>query len=133
MGTLMFWAEPNGFFNATLGRMLEKLRESKYVGYIDINCIANGKGIYPGSSSPRASVTLRSASRWKGTTSPMGEFLYALAKGEQYPLKVQKGFQVGSSSRRRRSRITTKNYCRCIKTFQFCSNVRIPTVSISAT
>ena len=47
MGTLMFWTEPNFFFNATLGKMLEKLRASKYVGYIDINCIVNGKGIYP--------------------------------------------------------------------------------------
>jgi phosphoribosylamine--glycine ligase len=31
----------------------------------------------------------------EGILSPMGEFLYAIARGEQYPLKTQKGFQVG--------------------------------------
>lgn len=94
MGTLMFWAEPNGFFNATLGKMLDKLRESKYVGYIDINCIANGKGIYPLEFTARFGYPTISI-HMEGIISPMGEFLYALAKGEQYPLKVQKGFQVG--------------------------------------
>jgi phosphoribosylamine---glycine ligase len=94
MGTLMFWAEPNGFFNATLGRMLEKLRESKYVGYIDINCIANGKGIYPLEFTARFGYPTISI-QMEGIMSPMGEFLYALAKGEPYPLKTDKGFQVG--------------------------------------
>ena len=31
MGTLMFWEEPNGFFAATLGKMLEKLREATWL------------------------------------------------------------------------------------------------------
>lgn len=47
MGTLMFWSEPNNLFRATLAKMLPALRESGYVGYIDINCIVNGRGIYP--------------------------------------------------------------------------------------
>ena len=94
MGTLMFWTEPNDFFRATLEKMLEKLRESKYVGYIDINCIANGKGIYPLEFTARFGYPTISI-HIEGITSPMGEFLYALARGEQYPLRVQKGFQVG--------------------------------------
>ena len=94
MGTLMFWTEPNYFFSATLGKMLEKLRESKYVGYIDINCIVNGKGIYPLEFTSRFGYPTISI-QMEGITSPMGEFLYAIAKGEQYPLKTQKGFQVG--------------------------------------
>ncbi len=94
MGTLMFWSEPNYFFNATLGKMIEKLRASKYVGYIDINCIANGKGIYPLEFTARFGYPTISI-QMEGIVSPMGEFLYALAKGEQYPLKTDKGFQVG--------------------------------------
>jgi phosphoribosylamine--glycine ligase len=94
MGTLMFWSEPNGFFSATLGRMLEKLRASKYVGYIDINCMANAKGIYPLEFTSRFGYPTISI-HMEGIMSPMGEFLYALAKGEQYSLKTQKGFQVG--------------------------------------
>ena len=47
MGTLMFWSEPNNLFKATLVKMLPALQESGYIGYIDINCIVNGRGIYP--------------------------------------------------------------------------------------
>jgi len=94
MGTLMFWSEPNGFFNATLGKMLEKFRASGYVGYIDINCIANGKGIYPLEFTARFGYPTISI-QMEGITSPMGEFLYALAKGEDCTLKTDKGFQVG--------------------------------------
>ncbi len=94
MGTLMFWSEANGFFNSTLGHMKEKLREAKYIGYIDINCIVNGRGIYPLEYTcrfgyPHISIAL------EGITSPLGEFFFALASGEQYPLKVKKGFQIG--------------------------------------
>ena len=45
--TSMLWSKPNQIFDLTLGRMKEQLRASKYVGYIDINCIANGKGVFP--------------------------------------------------------------------------------------
>jgi phosphoribosylamine-glycine ligase len=47
MGTLMFWSNRSPIFDVTLARMKEKLAASGYVGYIDINCIANSRGIYP--------------------------------------------------------------------------------------
>src|SRR5208282_1414014 len=47
MGTAMFWSKPNPIFEITLLKMREQLRASKYVGYIDINCIANSKGVFP--------------------------------------------------------------------------------------
>ncbi|HEY4475082.1 MAG TPA: LAGLIDADG family homing endonuclease [Candidatus Paceibacterota bacterium] len=47
MGTSMFWCEPNKLFKETTGKMEEDLRKSGYVGYIDINCMVNGRGIYP--------------------------------------------------------------------------------------
>ena len=47
MGTVMFWSKPNSIFEMTLLKMKEQLRASKYVGYIDINCIANSKGMFP--------------------------------------------------------------------------------------
>ncbi len=94
MGTLMFWAETNNLFRATLERMLEKLRESKYVGYIDINCVANAKGIYPLEFTTRFGYPTISI-QMEGVASPWGEFLYSLARGEKYDLKTKKGFQVG--------------------------------------
>src|SRR3989338_9203801 len=47
MVTLMFWSEPNRLFKHTLEKMKAPLAESGYSGYVDINCIVNGKGIYP--------------------------------------------------------------------------------------
>ncbi len=47
MGTAMFWSGPNKLFNSTLKKMEAKLASESYVGYIDLNCIVNGNGIYP--------------------------------------------------------------------------------------
>ncbi len=94
MGTLMFWSEPNKLFRATLEKMKPPLVESGYVGYIDINCIVNGKGIYPLEFTARFGYpTIQIQS--EGITMPTGEWLYKLASGEQFELKTKKGFQVG--------------------------------------
>ncbi|MDO8676828.1 MAG: phosphoribosylamine--glycine ligase [Candidatus Azambacteria bacterium] len=94
MGTLMFWSEPNKLFKMTLEKMLPALIESGYIGYIDINCIVNGKGIYPLEFTARFGYpTIQIQS--EGITMPAGEWLYKLAKGENFELKTKKGFQVG--------------------------------------
>jgi len=94
MGTLMFWAEPNPLFRATLEKMREKLRECKYVGYVDINCIVNSKGIYPLEFTSRFGYPTTSI-QMEGMLSEWGEFLYTIAKGESFDLKTASGFQVG--------------------------------------
>lgn len=90
----MFWSPLNALFNETLGKMKAKIAESGYVGYIDINCIANPRGIYPLEFTSRFGYPTINI-QMEGVTSNWGEFLYTLAKGEQYPLKTKKGFQVG--------------------------------------
>ncbi len=47
MGTAILWTRDSPVFERTLLRAKEKLAASKYVGYVDINCIANVKGIWP--------------------------------------------------------------------------------------
>lgn len=47
MGALMYWSPPNAIFNVTLAKMRDSLSASGYAGYIDINCIANARGVYP--------------------------------------------------------------------------------------
>ena len=47
MGTAIFYAKENPVFERTLLRAKGKLEASKYVGYVDINCIANSRGIWP--------------------------------------------------------------------------------------
>ncbi|MDP3725095.1 MAG: phosphoribosylglycinamide synthetase C domain-containing protein [Nanoarchaeota archaeon] len=95
MGTLMFWApETIPIFQLTLGKMREKLRQSKYVGYIDINCMANGKGIYPLEFTCRFGYPTISI-QMEGVLSKWGDFFASIAKGEQFDLKTKKGFQLG--------------------------------------
>lgn len=94
MGTSMFWSGPNRIFNAVLKPMEETLAREGYNGYIDINCIVNGSGIYPLEWTSRfgyPSIFIQ----YEGMTSPMGDFLFAIAKGEEPLLKVKKGFQIG--------------------------------------
>ena len=94
MGTLMFWSEPNYLFKATLEKMKPALVESGYVGYVDVNCIVNGKGIYPLEFTTRFGYPTIQI-QCEGITMPTGEWLYKLAKGENFELKTKKGFQVG--------------------------------------
>ena len=94
MGTLMFWSSPNNAFHATIERMKDKLKESGYRGYFDINCIANARGIYPLEFTCRFGYPTISI-QMEGITSPMGELLWALASGEPHEIKTKKGFQIG--------------------------------------
>lgn len=94
MGTLMFWSPPNAIFNLTLAKLRDDLRASGYRGYLDINCIANARGVYPLEATARFGYPTVSV-QMEGVTSPWGELLLALAKGEPYDLKTKKGFQVG--------------------------------------
>ncbi len=94
MGALMYWSQPNTMFKTTLEKMKEDIKKSGYVGYIDINCIANARGIYPLEFTSRFGYPTISVQE-EGTISEWGEFLYLIAKGENFDLKTKKGFQVG--------------------------------------
>ena len=94
MGTLMYWSPSNNLFEATLLKMLPALKESGYIGYIDINCIVNGRAIYPLEFTSRLGYpTIQIQS--EGILNPAGEWLYRMANGEDFQLKTKKGFQLG--------------------------------------
>lgn len=92
--TSMFWSDPNKIFSDTLYKMKDKLAETGYVGYIDINCIVNWRGVYPLEFTSRFGYPTINI-QMEGVLSDWGEFLFALAKGEKIELKTKKGFQVG--------------------------------------
>lgn len=94
MGTLMFWSAPNEIFRRTLEKIKDEIAKSKYVGYIDINCIANSKGIFPLEFTCRFGYPTISI-QLEGITSEMGDTLYRMAKGEKFEIKTSKGFQIG--------------------------------------
>ena len=94
MGTSMFWCELNKLFKETTGKMEEDVRTAGYVGYIDINCIVNGRGIYPLEYTARFGYPTISIQQ-EGVLSEWGEFLHALANHQDYQIRTKKGFQVG--------------------------------------
>jgi phosphoribosylamine--glycine ligase len=93
MGTLMYWSGPNTIFKMTLEKMLPDLKKSGYVGYVDINCIANARGIYPLEFTCRFGYPTISL-QMESVMNEWGEFLYKMAKGETYDLKTKKGFAI---------------------------------------
>lgn len=94
MGTSMFWSKPNQIFLSTLGKMADTLKQEKYVGYIDINCIVNISGIYPLEFTCRFGYPTISIQQ-EAMIDPIGDFFYQLANGADIELRVKKGFQVG--------------------------------------
>ncbi len=94
MGTLVYWTRDNPVFERTLLKMKDKLVAGKYVGYIDINCIVNSKGIWPLEWTSRFGYPTISI-QMEGITSEWGPFLSDIARGNETQLKTKKGYQVG--------------------------------------
>jgi phosphoribosylamine---glycine ligase len=94
MGTLTYYTRSNPVFERTLLKMKEKLAASKYVGYIDINCIANSRGIWPLEFTSRLGYPTISI-QMEGITSEWGQFISDLAHGNDAQLRTKKGYQVG--------------------------------------
>jgi len=94
MGTAMYWSPPTVIFKETLEKMKPALALSGYVGYIDLNCIVNSRGIYPLEFTSRFGYPTISI-QMEAITSPWGEFLHAIANKQPYDLKYRRGFQIG--------------------------------------
>jgi len=90
----MFWSDPNALFNRTLKKMEPRLAQEGYVGYIDLNCIVNGLGIYPLEFTSRFGYPTIFIQQ-EGMTTPIGQFLHDLASGNGARFKVKSGFQIG--------------------------------------
>jgi phosphoribosylamine---glycine ligase len=94
MGTVAWYTEKeNKLYKETLAKLETFLREINYKGDIGINCIVNKNKVYALELTPRIGtpiIHLQSEIH----TSPWGEFLLAIAKGENYKLKYKKGYGV---------------------------------------
>jgi phosphoribosylamine---glycine ligase len=93
MGTLAWYSsnENNKLYKETLEKIKPYLKKINFRGDFEINCIVNESGVYPLEATPRLGspiIHLHSEIH----TSPWGEFLYAIARGEKYDLKWKKGY-----------------------------------------
>lgn len=94
MGTSMYWSGPNKIFNSTLKKLEGTLASEGYVGYIDLNTIVNGNGIYPLEFTARFGYPTIMIQQ-EGMLTPIGEFLYELAAGTMTKFRGRTGFQIG--------------------------------------
>ncbi|MEX2496344.1 MAG: phosphoribosylglycinamide synthetase C domain-containing protein [Woeseia sp.] len=94
MGTCMYWSGPNRIFKATLAKLESRLAEEGYVGYIDVNCIVNGQGIYPLEFTARfgyPTISIQADS----LSMPVADFIAGMADGSLRTFKFKRGFQIG--------------------------------------
>ncbi len=94
MGTAMLFMHESPLFNATLAKMKDKLASSGYVGYIDINCIVNSRGIYPLEFTSRFGYPHISI-MMEGVLSEWGAYLLGIASGEKPEFRTKRAFEVG--------------------------------------
>jgi len=80
-------------FQQTLLRMKDRLARRHYTGYIDINCIANSRGITRWSS-PAGSGYPTINLQIEGVLSRWSELLGTMARGQPVTLRAKKGFQI---------------------------------------
>lgn len=93
MGTSGFWHGSSTLFQQTLLKMKDRLAAVRYTGYIDINCIANSRGIYPLEFTCRFGYPTINL-QIEGMLSRWSDVLTALAKGQGMAIRAKKGFQI---------------------------------------
>lgn len=95
MGTGMFYGdESNKLYQETVCKMAPLLADFDYRGQIDINCIVNEKGVFPLEFTPRLGYPSSYIEQELHDT-PWGEFLHALASGEDIQPKYKPDWALG--------------------------------------
>ena len=93
MGTLVWYEDDHHLFRQLLEPLTDLLRSANHIGQVDVNCLINGRAIHPVEFTTRFCYPTIQA-QMALHQSPWGEFLYALARGQDYDLKWREGFSV---------------------------------------
>ncbi|MFA6094467.1 MAG: phosphoribosylglycinamide synthetase C domain-containing protein [Candidatus Paceibacterota bacterium] len=95
MGTLAWYDddESGKLFKENLNLLKPFLQHIGYRGDFEVNFIVNETGAYPLEATARLGTPIIHLHD-EIHESPWGEFLYAIARGEQYDLKYKKGFGI---------------------------------------
>lgn len=94
MGSLTYWTRPNRFFDMTLKKIAPALAACRYVGYFDINCIVNAKGVFPLECTSRFGYPTIDT-QLSGLKMPVGRFLADLAAGKTFTIPLKDKLQLG--------------------------------------
>ena len=93
MGTSGFWCGEIPLVKETVLRFRERLAACGFTGYFDLNCIASHRGIVPLEATCRFGYPTLNL-QLDGVLSKWSDFLPALARGQAFPLRTKRGFQV---------------------------------------
>ena len=95
MGTLAWYSDNENeyLFKKVLEPMTQFLRDADFRGDFEINCMVNADGVFPLEATARLGTPIIHLHQ-EIHQSPWGEFLYAVARGEQYNLSWQKGYGI---------------------------------------
>jgi phosphoribosylamine--glycine ligase len=95
MGTLVWYDddETNRLFREVLAPLAVHLREIRFHGDVDVNCIVNKQGAWPLEVTPRFGYP-STAIQIELHESPWGDFLRAVAIGQPYDLKWRSGYGI---------------------------------------
>lgn len=95
MGTLAWYDdnEDNRLYKETLAKLKPFLRQIKYKGDMEINCIVNDEGAFPLEASPRLGSPIIYL-QTEIHKSPWGDFLKAIADGRDYDLRWRRGLGI---------------------------------------
>ncbi|MFC2142876.1 phosphoribosylglycinamide synthetase C domain-containing protein [Candidatus Aenigmatarchaeota archaeon] len=94
MGTLICFTKQKKLFNKTLLKLKNKIKESGYVGYLDINCIVNKDGIHPLEFTSRFGYP-HAAIMWEGSKDNAAETIIKFVSGKKCYWAPEKGFNIG--------------------------------------
>lgn len=95
MGTLMWYESDEKIllFRETLAKLKPYLQKVNFRGDIEMNCIVSHKNVWPLEATARFGVP-STVLQTEIHQSPWGEFLFAVASGESYPLRYKKGYGI---------------------------------------
>lgn len=93
MGTMAFFSDDCKLYRETLAKMRDRLAASGFVGYFDVNCIVNVRGIYPLEMTCRFGYPTINL-QLEGVLSKWGELLAAMGSGQPFALRTKKGFLI---------------------------------------
>jgi phosphoribosylamine---glycine ligase len=94
MGTVVTYARSRRFFERTLGRMQDSLRDHGHCGYVNLNTIVNERGIWPLEFTCRFGYPGYAILTPLQTT-PWADLLAAMVDGSRSSFDARDGFSVG--------------------------------------
>ena len=93
MGTSMFWSRKLKIYNESIAKMVPQLKQVGYIGYLDINCIATEKVLYPLEFTSRFGYPTIQL-KMETIKEKMAPLMYRIASGDSMPFQYSNLYSI---------------------------------------